>query len=153
MLQCSTIFRRAIVSASTHHRRGETVMARTARTEADEAINVAENATDKVTTVMRDATGAAFETGRVAARRSAESAAELGQVFADLVNEQAKHNVAVLKTLTETANWSEVVKIQNDFMRTSIERAVQFTRRYFEVAQAVLSSTVSVAQDQARKAV
>ncbi len=127
-------------------------MARTARTEADEAIDVAENATDKITTITPDATGAAFETSRTAARRSAEGAAELGQVFIDLVNEQTRHNVEVLQTLTQTANWSEVVKIQNDFVRTSIERAVQFTRRYFEVAQAVLSSTVSVAQDQARKA-
>jgi phasin family protein len=73
-------------------------------------------------------------------------------VFADFVNEQTKHNVEVLRTLTQAANWGEVVKIQNDFVRTSIERAVQFTRRYFEVAQAVMSSTMSVAQDQAQKA-
>jgi phasin family protein len=73
-------------------------------------------------------------------------------VFADFVNEQTKHNVEVLRTLTQAANWGEVVKIQNDFVRTSIERAVQFTRRYFEVAQAVMSSTMSVVQDQAQKA-
>jgi phasin family protein len=73
-------------------------------------------------------------------------------VFADFVNEQTKHNVEVLRTLTQAANWSEVVKIQNDYVRTSIERAVQFTRRYFEVAQAVMSSTMSVVQDQAQKA-
>ena len=127
-------------------------MARTARTEADEAIDVTENTTDEVTTVTRDVTGAAFETSRAAARRSAEGTVELGQVFADLANEQAKHNVEVLRTLTKAANWSEVVKIQNDFVRASIERAVQFSRRYFEVAQTVLRSTVSVAQDQARKA-
>jgi phasin family protein len=127
-------------------------MARTARTEADEAIDVAENATDKVVTITRDVTGTAFETGHAVARRSAEGAAELGQVFTDLVNEQTKHNVEVLRTLTQAANWGEVVKIQNDYVRTSIERAVQFTRRYFEVAQAVMSSTASVAQDQAQKA-
>ena len=127
-------------------------MARTARTEADEAIDVAENTTDKVVTVTRDATGAAFETGRAAARRSAEGAAELGQVFADLVNEQTKHNVEVLRTLTQTVNWSEVAEIQNAYVRASIERAVQFTQRYFEVAQAVMRSTVSVAEDQAREA-
>jgi phasin family protein len=127
-------------------------MARTARTEADEAIDVTESVTDKVTSITRDVTGTAFETSRAAAGRSTEGAAELGQVFADLVNEQAKHNVEVLRTLTQAANWGEVVKIQNDFVRTSIERAVQFTRRYFEVAQAVMSSTTSVAQDQAQKA-
>jgi phasin family protein len=127
-------------------------MARTARTEADEAIDVAENATDKVITITSDVTDAAFETSRAASLRSAEGAAELGQVFANLVNEQTKHNVEVLKTLTQAANWSEIAKIQNDFVRASIERAVQFTRRYFEVAQAVMSSTVSVAQDQAQKA-
>jgi phasin family protein len=127
-------------------------MARTARTEADEAIDVTENVTDKVTSITRDVTGTAFETGRAAAGRSTEGAAELGQVFADFVNEQAKHNVEVLRTLTQAANWGEVVKIQNDFVRTSIERAVQFTRRYFEVAQAVMSSTMSVVQDQAQKA-
>jgi phasin family protein len=73
-------------------------------------------------------------------------------VFADFVNEQTKHNVEVLRTLTQAANWGEVVKIQNDYVRTSIERAVQFTRRYFEVAQAVMSSTTSVVQDRAQKA-
>jgi hypothetical protein len=127
-------------------------MARTARTEADEATDAVENTADKVTTITRGVTGAAFETSRAAAGRSAEGAAELGQVFAVLANEQAKHNVEVLRTLTQAANWSEVVKIQNDYVRTSIERAVQFTRRYFEVAQAVMSSTTSVAQDQAQKA-
>jgi hypothetical protein len=39
-------------------------MARTARTEADEAIDVTENVTDKVTSITRDVTGTAFETGR-----------------------------------------------------------------------------------------
>jgi hypothetical protein len=127
-------------------------MARTARTEANEAIDVAENATDKVTTITRDVTGAAFEMSRAASHRSAEGAAELGQVFADLVNEQTKHNVEVLRTLTQAVNWSEVAEIQNTYVRASIERAVQFTQRYFEVAQAVMRSTVSVAEDQARKA-
>jgi phasin family protein len=127
-------------------------MARTARTEADEAIGVTENVTDKVTSITRDVTGTVFEKGRAAAGRSTEVAAELGQVFANLVNEQAKHNVEVLRTLTQAANWGEVVKIQNDYVRTSIERAVQFTRRYFEVAQAVMSSTTSVVQDRAQKA-
>ncbi len=127
-------------------------MARTARTEADEAIDVTENTTDNVTSVTRDVTGAAFEMSRAASRRSAEGAAELGQVFADLLNEQTKHNVGVLKALAETVSWSEVAKIQSDYVRTSIERAVQFSRRYFEVTQTVLRSTMSVAQAQARKA-
>ena len=84
-------------------------------------------------------------------RRSAEGATEVGEVFAKLAKEQAQNNVETFQALTRTVDWSQVAQIHGDFLRASVERAAEFTKRYFEVAQAVVASTVSTAKEQARK--
>ena len=84
-------------------------------------------------------------------RRSAEGATEVGEVFAKLAKEQAQNNVETFQALTRTVDWSQVAQIHGDFLRASVERAAEFTKRYFEVAQAVVASTVSTANEQARK--
>jgi hypothetical protein len=150
-------------------------MAQTARNnEAEKAAdNVAElgkRAADRGTDVAREAidrtegtarrgfeyaqrtAGSALEVERTVARRSAEGATQISQAFAELVKEQARHNVAVLQALSRTIDWDGVAQVQNDFVRTSVERAAEFTRRYFEVVQAVTASVVSTAQEQTRKA-
>jgi hypothetical protein len=150
-------------------------MAQTARNnEAEKATNnVAElgkRAADRGTDVAREAidrtegtarrgfeyaqrtAGAALEVERTVARRSAEGATQISQAFAELVKEQARHNVAVLQALSRTIDWDGVAQVQSDFVRTSVERAAEFTRRYFEVVQAVTASVVSTAQEQTRKA-
>jgi hypothetical protein len=48
--------------------------------------------------------------------------------------------------------WDQVSRIQAELLRASVQRAAEFTRRYFEVVQAVTASAVSTAQEQARKA-
>jgi hypothetical protein len=149
-------------------------MAHTARTEAEKVTdNVAElgkRAADTGVDVTREAigrtedtarrgvetaqrtAGVALEIERAVARRAAEGTTEIGQAFAELVREQARHNVAVLRALSRTVDWDGVAQVQTDFVRASVERATAFTRRYLEVVRAVVASAASTAKEQARKA-
>jgi hypothetical protein len=128
---------------------------RTADKGVDAAREVADRTQDAVRRGLEIAQrtfGATAELERAVARRSAEGATELGQAFAELVREQARHNVAVLQALSRTVDWDGVAQVQGDFVRTSVERAAEFTRRYFEVVQAVTASVASATKEQARKA-
>jgi hypothetical protein len=104
-----------------------------------------------VETAQRTA-GVALEIERAVARRAAEGTTKIGQAFAELVQEQARHNVAVLRALSRTVDWDGVAQVQGDFVRASVERATAFTRRYLEVVQAVVASAASTTREQARKA-
>src|SRR5689334_24401771 len=130
--------------------RRKTVMAQTARTEADKATdNVAElgkRTADKGADVAREAidraegaarrgleaaqrtAGAALEVERAVARRSVEGATELGQAFAELVKEQARSNADAFQALARAVDWDQVSRIQGELVRASVERTVQFTR-------------------------
>ena len=126
---------------------------------ADRGTDVAREAIDRTEGTARQGfeytqrtAGAALEVERTVARRSAEGATQISQAFAELVKEQARHNVAVLQALSRTVDWDGVAQVQSDFVRTSVERAAAFTRRYFEVVQAVTASVVSTAQEHTRKA-
>ena len=116
-----------------------------------EVINRAEDTARRGFEAAQKTAGAALEVERAVARRSAEGATEVGQVFAELVKEQARNNVETFQALTRTVDWSQVAQIQGDFLRASVERAAEFTRRYFEVVQAVAASAVSTTKEQARK--
>jgi hypothetical protein len=149
-------------------------MAQTARNEAEKATDattdnvaeignrtadVAREATDRVEdtarrgfqTVQRTA-GAALEVERAVARRSAEGAGEVGQALAELVKEQARSNVEAFQALARAVDWDQVVRVQGELLRASLERAAEFNRRYFEVVQAVMTSVASMTKEQARKA-
>ena len=138
-------------------------MAQIAKTETQKADNVAElgkRTADKAEDTARrgfqaaqKTAGAALEIERAVARRSAEGATEVGQVFAELAKEQARNNVETFQALTRTLDWSQAAQIHGDFLHASLERAAEFTRRYFEVVQAVVTSAASTAQEQARKTV
>ena len=126
---------------------------------ADRGTDVAREAIDRTEGTARRGfeyaqrtAGAALEVERTVARRSAEGATQISQAFAELVKEQARHNVAVLQALSRTVDWDGVAQVQSDFVRTSVERAAAFTRHYFEVVQAVTASVVSTTKEQARKA-
>jgi hypothetical protein len=86
------------------------------------------------------------------ARRSAEGATEISQVFAELVKEQAQSNIDAFRALTRTVDWDQISRIQSELLRESVARATEFNRRYFEVVQAVIASAASVTKEQARKA-
>jgi hypothetical protein len=119
---------------------------------AREAIDRTENTVRRGFETAQRTAGAALEAERAIMHRSTEGATEISQAFAELVKEQARHNVAVLQALSRTVDWSGVAQVQSDFVRTSVERAAEFTRRYFEVVQAVTASVVSTTKEQARKA-
>jgi hypothetical protein len=153
-------------------RKGENAMAQTAKTEAEKATNnVAElgkRTVDKAADVTNEiankaedtarrgfqaaqnTAGAALEVERAVVRRSAEGATEVGKEFAKLAKEQAQNNVETFQALTRTIDWSQVAQIHGDFLRASVERAAEFTKRYFEVVQAVVTSAASTAKEQAR---
>jgi Phasin protein len=124
----------------------------------DKAVDVAHEVDNKVEDTARrgfqtaqKTAGATLEIQRAVARRSAEASTEIGQVFAELVNEQARNNVETFQALTRTLDWKEAAQIHGDFLRASLERAAEFSKRYFEVVQAVVASAASTAQEQARK--
>ena len=156
-------------------------MAQIAKTEADKATSGAKDAGDRIaelgkqTTakaaeITRDTAGqaetfvrrglqsvpptvdAAAEIGQNTARRAQEGMAEINQSLLDLFNEQARHNVQVLQTLAQPANWGKAVQLQNEFLSASLQRAAQFAWRYVEVSQAVMSSAQTTARGQTRKA-
>jgi len=77
---------------------------------------------------------------------------EVGQALVEFVKRQARDNVETFQALTRTTDWNEAARIQGEFLRASLERAGQFTRRYVEVVQAVMTSAASTTREQARKA-
>ena len=156
-------------------------MPQIARTEADKAANSAKDAgdrvaelgkqtTDKAAVIARDAasqaetfarrglqsvrpTGdAVAAVGQNTARRAGSGMAEINQSLLDLLNEQTRHHVQVVQTLTQPANWGKAVQLQSEFLSASLQRAAQFAQRYVEVSQAVMSSAQTSARGQTRKA-
>ncbi len=124
---------------------------------AERTANVAQRGVQ----VVRRTVEAAAEVESAVAHRSTEGATALGQALVDLVHQQTRHNLETLTALTNTVDWDRVAKavdwdrvfqIQSVYLRVSLERAAQLTRRYFEVVQAVTVSMADTAQRQARKA-
>jgi len=159
---------RGHVARSNQHLR-KTIMAQIAKSEAEKVTNyVAElgkrtanetvDATQEIANRAEDTArrgfqtaGAALEVERAVVGRSAEGATEVGQVFTKLAKEQVQNNIETFQALARTLDWSQVAQIHGDFLRTSMERAAEFTKRYFEVMQTVVASTTSTAKEQARK--
>jgi hypothetical protein len=151
----------------------------TAKDATDRAAEQGKRAADQAAEVTREAAGRADDVARhglqvvqrttdalggvqrEVARRSAEHTAELGRVFIDLLQEQTQHNLKTFAALTgavdwdqvaKAVDWEQVTKIQSEYLRVSLERGAQLTRRYLEVTQAVVTATADVAKKQARKA-
>ncbi len=130
-------------------------MSKIAHTEAE---HTAKSGTDKLTKVATETTGrgadAARESIQVAqraagaagelqhetARQSAKGATELSQLFVQLFNEQARHNLQAATALGRASNWGEVAKVQSEFVRGSFERMNQLNSRYLEIIQAGMKS-------------
>ena len=155
-------------------------MAQTARTEADKATIVAKPTTgngelsnqaiDKAADATREVVGqaenvarsglqfvqrtvdAAVEVEQQTARRTAESTAEISQVLVDLINAQTRQNIQALSALNEAVDWQRIFQVQSELMRANLERTAEFTRRYVEVSQALLTSVLSTTQEQIRRA-
>ena len=87
-----------------------------------------------------------------ATRRSAGGTAELGQVLAELVQEQTRRNLETWTALAGAVDWERVFRIQSEFLRTSLERSAELTRRSLEITQAVMTAAASASSQQAHKA-
>jgi hypothetical protein len=133
---------------------------RTADQASDSAPKAVERTEAMAQTVQRTA-GALEKAQSQVAHQAAEGTTKLSRGFVDLMNEQTRHNLATLKALTGTVAWDRVTKavdwdqvfqIQGEYLRASLERATQFTQRYFEVVQAVTSAAADAARRQAKKA-
>ena len=126
-----------------------------------EATDRAEDVACRGLQVVERTAGAAAEMEREVARRSIEGTTELGRVLVDLVQEQTRHNLETWKALGETVDWGlrpqavdwgRVFQLQSEYLRVSLDRAAQFTQRYLEASQAVLTAAADTAQRQAKKA-
>src|SRR3954469_12526786 len=62
------------------------------------------------------------EVVRRTTERAGEATAELGQLFAELVGEQARHNVEIASAFGRVAAWGEIARLQGEFVRASLER-------------------------------
>ena len=111
------------------------------RRDAEEIANRAEDTARRGFETAQKTAGAVLEVERAVVRRSAEGATEVGQVFTKLAKEQAQNNIETFQALARTLDWSQVAQIHGDFLRASMERAAEFTKRYFEVVQTVVAST------------
>jgi hypothetical protein len=151
-----------------------TAMAQIARPEPDKPADAAGNARDRVAELGERITGkAADQAGSVArdgfrsARQAVDAGAGVGQEVAghagagvaevnqspvELLNQQARHNVQLFQALAQPTNRGKAAQLQDAFLRTSWQRAARFARRYAEVSQAVVTSTLSTARGQATKA-
>jgi hypothetical protein len=110
---------------------------------------------------VQRAAGAAGEIQREVAHRSAEETAALGRALVDLTVAQTRQNLETLSKLTNTVDWDQVAEavdwdrvfqIQSGYLRASLGRAAELTRRYLEFSQTVLTATASATQRQAGKA-
>ena len=105
---------------------------------------VASHATDKGADAARESmqaaqkTAAAFgERQQESVRQSAKDATELNQLFVQLFNEQARHNLQLV---------TAVAKVQGDFVRGSFERMSQLSGRYREIVQAGMKAMAFTAR-------
>ncbi len=97
--------------------------------------------------VARRAIGIVGEAQREVARRSTEDAAELGRALVDLAHAQTRHNLETLTALTGGGvDWEQVVRLQGEFLRASVERSARLARRYLEVTQAVIAAAAAPAR-------
>ena len=155
-------------------------MAQIARNTADKATTAAKNATDNVAEAASgpptrrprscarppakprtpyETASASFgkrpmprpRSSRKPSRRAGAGMAELNRALLDLLHQQTRDNVQLVQALAQPANWGQAAQLQSEFLRASFQRTAQFTQRYVEVGQAVLTSALSTAQRQAGK--
>ena len=55
-------------------------------------------------------------------RRSSTGAAEPSQLAFELVHEQIRHNLALVRVIGWATDWDGIIQVQEDFLRTSFER-------------------------------
>ena len=96
--------------------------------------------------------GAVSKVQRETTRQSAEGTAELGKLWLEMLGEQTRHNLAVATALSKAVDWEEVIRVQGEYMRSSMERMNQLNSRYLEIVRTVMAVSVPATQDQDKRA-
>jgi hypothetical protein len=76
---------------------------------------------------------------RQAAQQSVTSTAELARLMTKLVQEQTQHGMQVATALSRTTSWAEIVGIQHDFVRASMQRMSQLNGPYLAIVRSMVS--------------
>jgi phasin family protein len=84
--------------------------------------------------------------------RSSETASELSQLVARLVNEQVQANIEMLQTLARARTWREALEAQNEFFRGNIERMTSGTSRYVETVARLTPSLAGIGRGEVKRA-
>lgn len=131
----------------------------TARAGMDAAKSVASTGARVTSIAARSGVQAIKETAdvvgeveREALHQASEGTLALSKALVGIVNEQTAHNLQLVMALGRARSWGEMVQIQNDFLRASMERLAQLSTRYMEVVRGVVSATASTVKHQADKA-
>ena len=115
-----------------------------------EAADRAEDAAHRGARTLQRMASTVGEAQRGEARQVAEGTTGFSRVLIDLANEQTRHNFATLKAFTGAVDWGQVIQIQGEYLRASLERTARLTQGYLELGQAVMTSADSAARRQAR---
>lgn len=119
---------------------------------AQEASREASDAARGGLRLPQQTVSSAGEVQRDITQRSAEGTIQLEQALLDLMHQQTRHNMEVWTALAGTIDWDQVVQIQSEYLRLSLERMAGLTQRYLEVTQKVVTAAADSVAQQARKA-
>jgi phasin family protein len=84
--------------------------------------------------------------------RSSETASELSQLVARLVNEQVQANIEMLQALARARTWREALEAQTEFFRGNIERMTSGTSRYVETVARLTTGLGAVGRGKEKRA-
>ena len=84
--------------------------------------------------------------------RSSETASELSQLVARLVNEQVQANVEMLQALARARTWHEALEAQTEFFRGNIERMTSGTSRYVETVARLTTGLAGAGRGKEKRA-
>jgi hypothetical protein len=77
---------------------------------------------------------------------------DLGSLWASFWNEQLSSGVQTMRSLAESESWDEVLKVQSEFTRSSLDRVCSRTVKSAEVTAEMLASSLVPLQESARRA-
>jgi hypothetical protein len=125
------------------------------------AANAGTTAARSVLRVAHQSGQAAGEVQRDLVERSSEGLTEFNRVFADHVREHARQSLEAWTILARAVRWDEVIKavdwqqvteLQTRYIRDSLDRSAQLTRRCLELGQAMMESAAAAQRKSDRAA-
>ena len=119
---------------------------------AERARRASENAArgyEELSTLGRDN----VESMARASQAMLKGASDLSRLWASYWNEQMSTGMQAVRSLAECHGWDETVAVQNEFARTSLDRACSQSLRSAEVTAEMLTSSLAPLHETARRAV